>query len=61
VGTAILANGINLVLIRIAKACLGVSLTTLSRVATRYIRDENYSTALAEVVNHHHQIEFAGY
>ncbi len=60
-GTAILANGSNLVQTRMARACPGVSLATLSRIATRHIRDETSSKALAEVVNHHHQIEFAGY
>ena len=44
-----------------AEACPVVSLSTLSRIATRHIRDETSSTALTEVVNHHHQNEFAGY
>jgi TnpA family transposase len=57
--TAILADGINLGLSRMAEACPGVSLATLSRIATWHIRDETYSTALAEVVNHHHGLEFA--
>ena len=33
----------------------------LNRIATWHIREETYTKALAEVVNHHHQIEFAGH
>jgi hypothetical protein len=57
--TAILADGINLGLSRMAEACPGVSVAALSRIATWHIRDETYSKALAEVVNHHHHLEFA--
>jgi len=53
--TAILADGINLGLTRMADACPGVSLSTLSRIATWHIRDETYAKALAEIVNHHHR------
>jgi TnpA family transposase len=59
--TAILADGINLGLTRMADACPGVSLSTLSRIATWHIRDETYAKALAEVVNHHHGLEFAAH
>jgi hypothetical protein len=59
--TAILADGINLGLTRMADACPGVSLSTLSRIATWHIRDETYAKALAEVVNHHHRLEFAAH
>jgi TnpA family transposase len=59
--TAILADGINLGLTRMADACPGVSLATLSRIATWHIRDETYAKALAEVVNHHHRLEFAAH
>ena len=59
--TAILADGINLGLTRMADACPGVSLSTLSRIATWHIRDETYAKALAEVVDHHHQLEFAAH
>jgi len=55
--TAILADGVNLGLTRMAEACPGVLLSTLSQIATWQIRDETYSKALAEVVNHHHQID----
>jgi TnpA family transposase len=44
-----------------ADACPGVSLSTLSRIATWHIRDETYAKALAEVVNHHHRLEFAAH
>jgi TnpA family transposase len=59
--TAILADGINLGLSRMAEACPGMSLSTLSRIATWHIRDETYAKALAEVVNHHHRLEFSAH
>jgi TnpA family transposase len=59
--TAILADGINLGLTRMADACPGVSLSTLSRIATWHIRDETYAKALAEIVNHHHRLEFSAH
>jgi hypothetical protein len=59
--SAILADGINLGISRMAEACPGTSASVLSRIATWHIREETYSKALAEIVNHHHQIEFAGY
>jgi len=58
---AILADGINLGVARMAEACPGVSAATLSRVSAWHIREETYSKALAEIINHHHQIEFAGH
>ena len=58
---AILADGTNLGLARMAAACPGVSLSTLSRIATWHIRDETYAKALAEIVNHHHRLAFAGH
>ena len=59
--TAILTDGINLGVARMAEACPAVSAATLSRTATWHIREETYTKALAEIINHHHQIEFAGY
>jgi TnpA family transposase len=59
--TAILADGINLGLTRMAEACPGVSLSALSRISTWHIRDETYSKALAEIVNHHHRLAFAAH
>jgi Tn3 transposase DDE domain len=58
---AILADGINLGLSRMAEACPGLSASALSRIATRHIREETYSKALAEIVNYHHSLEFAGH
>ena len=43
-----------------AEACPGISASVLSRIATWHIREETYTKALAEIVNHHHHIEFAG-
>ena len=59
--SAILADGINLGITRMAEACPGISASVLSRIATWHIREETYTKALAEIVNHHHQIEFAGH
>lgn len=59
--TAILADGINLGLSRMAEACPGITLSILSRIATWHIRDETYSKALAEVINHHHSLEFSAH
>jgi TnpA family transposase len=59
--TAILADGINLGLSRMAEACPGIALSTLSRISTWHIRDETYAKALAEAVNHHHSLEFSAH
>jgi Tn3 transposase DDE domain-containing protein len=59
--SAILADGINLGIARMADACPGISASVLSRIATWHIREETYAKALAEIVNHHHRIEFAGH
>ena len=40
---------------------LGSRSPRLSRIATWHIRDETYAKALAEVVNHHHRLEFAAH
>lgn len=58
--TGILADGVNLGLSRMVDACPGVSLAKLSRVVNWHIREETYGKALAEVVNHHHGLEFVG-
>jgi TnpA family transposase len=58
---AILADGINLGIARMAEACPGVSSSTLGRVAAWHIREETYAKALAEIVNHHHKLEFSGH
>jgi len=59
--SAILADGINLGITRVAEACPGISASVLSRIATWHIREETYTKALAEIVNHHHHIEFAAH
>lgn len=59
--SALLADGINLGLTRMADATQGMSFERLAWVADWYIRDETYSKALAEVVNFHAQIPFAAY
>ena len=57
--TAILADAINLGPTRMAYACPGTSLARLIQTADWFIRDETYSKALAELVNHHHQLPLA--
>ena len=59
--SALLADGINLGLTRMADAIQGMSFERLAWVADWYIRDETYSKAMAEVVNFHTQIPFAAY
>lgn len=59
--SALLADGINLGLTRMADATIGMSFERLAWVADWYIRDETYSKALAEVVNFHTQVPFAAY
>ena len=57
--TAILADGINLGLTKMAESCTGVTYAQLDRHQASYIRDETYSTALAELVNTQHEHPFA--
>lgn len=59
--SALLADGINLGLTRMADATQGMSFERLAWVADWYIRDETYSKALAEVVNFHTKVPFAAY
>lgn len=59
--SALLADGINLGLTRMADAIPGMSFERLAWVADWYIRDETYSKALAEIVNFHTQVPFAAY
>jgi TnpA family transposase len=49
--TAILADGINLGLSKMAESCPGTTYARLSWLQSWHIRDETYSTALAELVN----------
>jgi len=57
--TALLAEGINLGLTKMAEACPGTSLARLSWLADWHIRDETYSKATAEIVNYHHRLPLA--
>ena len=59
--SALLADGINLGLTRMADATQGMSFERLAWVADWYIRDETYSKAMAEVVNFHTQVPFTEY
>lgn len=59
--TAILADGINLGLMKMAESCTGVSYAQLDRHQASYIRDETYSAALAELVNTQHRHPFAAH
>ena len=54
--TAVLADGINLGLSKMAEACPAMTHTKLSWLAAWHIRDATYSKALAELINaQHHQ------
>lgn len=57
---SILADGINLGVTRMADACPGASAAKLSRIAMWHIREDTYSKALADIVNQHHKLDFAG-
>jgi TnpA family transposase len=57
--TAILADATNLGLAKMSESCPGISLAKLSWLVAWYIRDETYSKALAETVNHQHRVPFA--
>lgn len=59
--TAILADGINLGLVKMADACPGISYDQLAWVSDWYIRDETYSKARDEIVDFHHQHPFSSY
>lgn len=58
---AILADGINMGLSKMADACPGVTFERLSWVADWYIRDETFSKGLAEIVNFHHRVPFSAH
>lgn len=57
--TAVLSDALNLGLAKMAEACPGTSLAKLSWLVAWHIRDETYSKALAELVNHQHRLPFA--
>uniref|UniRef100_UPI00402A7CE3 Tn3 family transposase n=1 Tax=Bacillus sp. DX2.2 TaxID=3073452 RepID=UPI00402A7CE3 len=58
---AILSDGINLGLSKMADACPNISYAQLSWIADWYIRDENYTKALEDIVNFHHKQPFSIY
>jgi len=57
--TALLADATNLGLGKMAESCPGTSLARLSWLVAWHIRDETYSKALAEIINHQHRMPFA--
>lgn len=59
--SSILADAINLGLVKMAEASPGLTFERLAWISDWYIRDENYSKALALLVNFHHGIPFASY
>ena len=58
--TAILADGINLGLTKMAESCPGTTYARLSWLQAWHVRDETYSLALAELVNAQFGQPFAG-
>lgn len=59
--TAILAEGINLGLTKMADACDGMTYGRLTWTADWYLRENTYRKALAEVINFQHQVPFAAH
>ncbi len=57
--TAILADGINLGLTKMAESCPGTTYARLSWLQAWHVRDETYSLALAELVNAQFRQPFA--
>ncbi len=57
--TAILADGINLGLTKMSESCPGATFSKLSWLQAWHIRDENYSAALADIVNTQFQQPFS--
>ncbi len=59
--STILADAINLGLVKMAEASPGLTFERLAWVSDWYIRDENYSKALALLINFHTKVPFAAY
>ena len=59
--SAILADGINIGLSKMAESCPGTSYAKLAWLQAWHIRDETYSAALAELVNAQSSQSFAGH
>ena len=59
--TVILADAINLGLAKMAEACPGTTFHKLDNLRAWHVREETYSKALAEIVNHQHSFPFSGH
>ncbi|ELL8755375.1 Tn3 family transposase, partial [Shigella flexneri] len=59
--TTILADAINLGLTKMAESCPGTTYAKLAWLQAWHIRDETYSAALAELVNHQYRHAFAAH
>jgi len=59
--TAVLADGINLGLSKMAESCPGTTYAKLAWLQAWHIRDETYSAALAEVVNAQYHQPFSAW
>ncbi len=59
--SAILGDAINLGLTKMAESSPGLTYAKLSRLQAWHIRDETYSAALAELVNHQYRHAFAAH
>src|ERR1700730_11907608 len=59
--TVILADAINLGLAKMAEACPGTTFHKLDSLRAWHVREETYSKALAEIVNHQHNFPFSGH
>lgn len=59
--TALLADGINMGLTKMAEVCPEATYSKLSWLSAWHIRDETYSLALASLVNAQHQHFMSGY
>jgi TnpA family transposase len=59
--SVILADAINLGLVKMAEASPGLTFERLAWVSDWYIRDESYSKGLANVINFHTKVPFSAY
>lgn len=59
--SVILADAINLGLLKMAEASPSLTFERLAWVSDWYIRDESYSKGLANMINFHTEVPFSGY
>jgi TnpA family transposase len=59
--SVIMSDAINLGLVKMAEAYPGLTCERLAWVSDWYIRDENYSKGLANVINFHTKVLFSAY